>query len=66
MRIPDALKGNKLIEVKNTNYVSNTQQLKDFAKYADDLKIKKILFVRPTTKVSHTVIEAGWKIRYLW
>ena len=65
-RIPDALTKNVLKEVKNVKYLSNTRQLKDFADYAQNTNRKKILYVRPTTKVAHTVVDAGWKIQYLW
>lgn len=65
-RIPDKLTKRKLVEVKNVKYISNTRQLKDFADYADMKNLKKILYVRPNTKVSSSLIRAGWKIKYLW
>ena len=65
-RIPDGLNSKQLTEVKNVKYLSNTQQLRDFAYYAKTTGRKMELFVRPTTKISKSVIEAGWKIRYLW
>lgn len=55
-----------LIEVKNVAYLSNTQQLRDFARYADDQKLSKVLYVRPNTKCSQSLIDAGWNIRSLW
>ena len=65
-RIPDALTDDALIEVKNVKYISNTAQLRDFATYANDTGRKLELYVRPNTKVAHTVIDAGWHINYLW
>ena len=43
-----------------------TSQLRDFAKYANDTHRTLELYVRPTTKVAQTVIDAGWNIKYLW
>ena len=65
-RIPDALTVSELIEVKNVKYLSNTLQLRDYAQHAKDTDRSLQLCVRPTTKVSQTVINAGWNIRYLW
>ena len=65
-RIPDMIKGKKLFEVKNVKYISNTKQLRDYAKYAKDFVLTLHLYVRPTTIVASTVIEAGWEINYLW
>ena len=65
-RIPDELNDIWLKEVKNVHYISNTQQLRDYALYAKSRQLKYILCVRPTTKISSTVKEAGWTIRYLW
>lgn len=65
-RIPDALTGTELIEVKNVKRLYNTRQLRDFADYAKAEKLSLVLWVRPTTKVSKTVINAGWKIQELW
>ena len=66
IRIPDALTDTVLTEVKNVKYISNTQQLKDFATYAGTTGRALQLYVRPTTKVAKTVIDAGWEICYLW
>ena len=57
-----------LTEVKNVKYISNTQQLRDFATYANMQRtpLKLELWVRPTTRVAQTVIDAGWHINYLW
>lgn len=66
LRIPDALTPNSLIEVKNVKYISNTLQLRDFAKYARLTNRSLELFVRPTTKIAKSIIEAGWNIYYLW
>ena len=66
IRIPDALTSTELIEVKNVKKLYNTRQLKDFADYAKDNELSLVLWVRPTTKVSKTVTDAGWKIQELW
>ena len=55
-----------LTEVKNIKYISNTQQLRDFADYANATGRSLELYVRPTTKVAQTVIDVGWDIKYLW
>ena len=55
-----------LTEVKSVKYISNTQQLRDFADYANATGRSLELYVRPTTKVAQTVIDAGWDIKYLW
>jgi len=65
-RIPDALTDTTLTEVKNVKYISNTKQLKDFATYASATGRSLELYVRPTTKVAATVIDAGWNLHYLW
>ena len=65
-RVPDALTDSTLVEVKNVRYISNTQQLRDFADYANATGRTLELYVRPTTRVSKTATDAGWKIRYLW
>lgn len=65
-RIPDAINNKVLIEVKNVKSISNTLQLRDFAEIAAERELKMILYVRPNTKVAKSVIEAGWRIRYLW
>lgn len=66
IRIPDALTDTSLIEVKNVKYISNTLQLRDFADYAHQANLTLELYVRPTTKVAQTVIDAGWNLNYLW
>jgi len=65
-RIPDALTDSTLTEVKNVKYISNTQQLRDFADFANATGRTLDLYVRPTTRIAQTVIDAGWNIRYLW
>ena len=65
-RIPDAMTKTTLTEVKNVKYISNTQQLRDFADYARATNRSLELWVRPTTRVAKTVIEAGWHINILW
>ena len=47
-------------------YISNTQQLKDFADYAKSTNREYILYVRPSTVIAQTVKNAGWKIKFLW
>ena len=65
-RIPDELTKHSLTEVKNVARLYNTQQLKDFAQYARDNKLEKILFVRPTTPISPSLVAEGWTIKCLW
>ena len=65
-RIPDAMTDTMLTEVKNVKYVSNTQQLRDFATFANDTGRSLELWVRPTTRIAKTVLDAGWNIKYLW
>ncbi len=65
-RIPDALTKTTLKEVKNVKYISNTRQLRDFAAYANATGRSLELWVRPTTRVARTVINAGWHINRLW
>ena len=65
-RIPDQLTKDTLTEVKNVKYISNTRQLRDFADYARETNRTLRLFVRPTTKVAKTVLDAGWEIHHLW
>ena len=66
VRIPDAMTNSVLKEVKNVKYISNTQQLRDFATYANATGRTLELWVRPTTKVAQTVTSAGWNLHYLW
>ena len=66
VRIPDRLTNGVLSEVKNVAYISNTQQLRDFADYAQTVGASLELYVRPTTKVAKTVIDAGWDVKTLW
>ncbi len=65
IRIPDALTDTVLKEVKNVKCLSNTQQLKDFATYAQATNRAMELWVRPTTKIAKTAIESGRDIYYL-
>ena len=65
-RIPDKLTDGVLTEVKNVKYISNTQQLKDFADFAHQPGRQLELYVRPKTQVAKTLIDAGWNIKYLW
>ena len=65
-RIPDALTDSTLVEVKNVKYISNTRQLQDFATFANNTGRTMDLYVRPTTRIAKTVLDAGWNIKYLW
>ncbi len=65
-RIPDALIDSALTEVKNVKYISNTRQLRDFADFAKATGRTLELYVRPTTRIAQTVVDAGWNIHYLW
>jgi RHS repeat-associated protein len=57
-RIPDGLLSDALSEVKNVNYLSYTQQLRDFTQYASENTLRFDLFVRPTTILSGPLQEA--------
>ncbi len=59
-RIPDQLLHEQKIisEVKNVNYQSYTNQLKDFASYAKDKGYTFELYVRPDTRLSGPLQEA--------
>lgn len=61
-RVPDEIDGSHLTEVKNTNYVSNTLQLRDYAQIASLRGLALRLIVREGTKIAKTVIKAGWEI----
>ena len=65
-RIPDNLSETALTEVKNVKYISNTLQLRDYADYAHANGLSLELYVRPTTRIAKTVINAGWNIHTLW
>ena len=65
-RIPDALSNTTLSEVKNVKYIANTQQLRDLADFAKLTGRSMDLYVRPTTRIAKTVIDAGGNIKYLW
>ena len=58
MRIPDALTGTTLTEVKNVSSLSYTRQLRDFATYSQANSLKFDLWVRPTTQLSGPLKEA--------
>ncbi len=65
-RVPDAISGKRLVEVKNVDYISNTLQLRDYADIARKHNLTQVLKVRLTTKVAQSVIDAGWIIKHLW
>jgi len=51
-RIPDGLTRSVLTEVKNVNSLSYTRQLRDFATYSRDAKLRFDLYVRPGAQLS--------------
>lgn len=51
-RVPDKLTTSTLEEVKNTGYISNTSQLRDFSTYAKENNKQMILHTRLDTKIS--------------
>jgi len=53
-------------EVKNVKKLSNNRQSRDFADYAKLTGGSLELYIRPTAKISKSVLNAGWKIKYLW
>lgn len=57
-RRPDGLNDVELSEVKNTSKQAWTQQLRDYADYAKENKIKFVLYVRPTTTLTPAVKNA--------
>jgi hypothetical protein len=57
-RIPDGLLQDALSEVKNVNYLSYTQQLRDYAQYATQNGLRFDLYVRPTTILSGPLQDA--------
>jgi len=57
-RVPDGLLDDALSEVKNVNYLSYTQQLRDFTQYSLDNVLRFDLYVRPTTILSGPLQEA--------
>ena len=57
-RIPDGLTGNVLSEVKNVDSLSYTQQLRDFADFAQQTGKRFDLYVRPNTKLSGPLQQA--------
>ena len=47
-------------------YISNTKQLRDYAKHAKNEGLELILYIRPGTNYSSALEAAGWTIKYLW
>ena len=47
-------------------YISNTQQLRDYADYAKNVGLSLELYVRPDTYVTPSVKATGWNIIPLW
>lgn len=60
LRIPDNLDQTTrtLIEVKNVASQSYTRQLRDFAAYSQSKGLTFELYVRPSTRVSNTILQA--------
>jgi len=58
IRIPDGLTRTTLSEVKNVQLLSYTQQLQDFAGYAQENGLNFDLYVRPSTRLSTSVLNA--------
>jgi RHS repeat-associated protein len=57
-RIPDGLTNTVLSEVKNVGQLSFTNQLRDFASYAQSNGLNFNLYVRPTTQLSGPLQQA--------
>ncbi|MCP4138526.1 MAG: hypothetical protein GY754_46640, partial [bacterium] len=57
-RIPDGLTKKVVQEVKNVSRLSNTRQLRDYARFAKDTGRRFELFIRPTTKMSGPLLDA--------
>jgi restriction endonuclease fold toxin 7 of polymorphic toxin system len=57
-RIPDGLLRDALSEVKNADYVSYTQQLRDYTQYALDNGLRFDLYVRPGATISGPLLDA--------
>ena len=53
--IPDALTETELIEIKDVKRVSMTRQLRIQSEWADQNKLKAVLYVGPNTEVSKRV-----------
>lgn len=50
------------MEVKNVKRLSNTRQLRDFARIASENQYRKILITRTNTVLSNPLKEAGWEL----
>jgi RHS repeat-associated protein len=57
-RIPDGLTARALTEVKNVGSLSYTQQLRDFASFAQQTGRQFDLYVRPNTQLSGPLLDA--------
>jgi len=58
LRIPDGMTGRVLSEVENVQYLSYTQQLRDYAQYARNHCLQFDLYVRSTTRLSGPLADA--------
>lgn len=52
--------------MKNVKSISYTKQLRDYTEYANEVGLKKQLYVRSDTHVSPAIEAAGWEIVELW
>jgi hypothetical protein len=57
-RIPDGLTDNAISEVKNVRSLSYTQQLRDYADFAQETGRRFDLYVRPDTELSKPLMDA--------
>jgi hypothetical protein len=57
-RIPDGLTDMVLTEVKSVGSLSFTLQLRDFAQFAGENRLRFDLFVRPTTQLTAPLSQA--------
>jgi hypothetical protein len=57
-RVPDGLTARALSEVKNVGSLSYTQQLRDFAAFAQQTGRQFDLYVRPSTQLSGPLLDA--------
>jgi RHS repeat-associated protein len=67
VRIPDGLNTTTLSEVKNVTKLSFTRQLRDFHDYVKlHPNMSMDLYVRPSTKLSGSLLESGINIKFIW
>ncbi|NOU23508.1 MAG: type IV secretion protein Rhs, partial [Methyloglobulus sp.] len=56
-KFPDGINATTLSEIKNVKILSYTQQLRDFAKIAENERLAFDLYVRPSTKLSGPLLQ---------